>query len=710
MAGALWFLSIVFALLSSGIDIASEASDKPSPDAIKFAQASKDSTDKDVTTKEELLLFYEEKDLVVATKRAIPLRKAPAIVSVITSEEIKNMGARNLMDVLKMVTGIGVSINEYGWYMVEVRGIRTTVTEKIMVMIDGHRLNETYRGSALAYLYDLALENIKQIEIIRGPGSALYGANAFAAVINIVTKDADDIKGVNVSATGGSFDTKKFNVLGGKASGEFQISGAVDYINTDGPKLLIESDRLSASQPSITMAPGKADLHLEKTDIFLKVLYGNLNFKGQYIKKNQGVFGISYALTDENSLRFTNFWNELSYSQTITDNLSAQVRLYFDQFEQDARVELFPEGYTSTSGRFPDGAIAKALLKNRTLGTELQFEYKLSEDNHLIVGGLYENIRQFDVKMYTNYDPTTTPASLLPLGSFQDVTSWANFNKDARREIWAAFIQDEWKIRDNLNLTAGIRYDHYSEFGDTFNPRVGVVWGFAENTDLKLLYGQAFRAPSFIELYNDNNPTVLGNSNLKPEKIRTYEAGIGCRLTDELRVEVDYFNSLVDDLIVRDATVSPAMYANKGGARVRGIEVDFIGQYTPSNYWKLSYAYQEPKDSDTKKRLPDVPSQRATASLNYGLSKYLNSHIDVLWTGPRPRTSGDTRGKMPSYTTVDLALIAKNIYKNLEIRGSVHNLFDKKYKDPDTSGAARLIPNDFPREGISALMSVSYKF
>jgi iron complex outermembrane receptor protein len=380
------------------------------------------------------------------------------------------------MDVLKIVPGMGISINEYGWYMVEVRGIRTTVTEKILVMMDGHRLNEPYRGSALAYLYDLNVENVKQIEIIRGPGSALYGANAFVAVINIITKNADDIDGIRVTAGGGSFETKRANILSGKSLGEFQISGAIDYLNTDGPNLLVESDRLSVSQPTVTMAPGKADLHLEKTDIFLKALYGNLTFIGQYTKKNHGAFGISYALTDENSLKFTNFWNELSYNQSISDNLSANFKIYFDQFEQDARVELFPEGFRSTDGIFPDGAFARALLKNRTLGAELQFDYELFEDNHLIIGDLYENIRQFDVKMYTNYNPLTSTANLLPLGSFQDVTSWANFNKDARREIWAAFIQDEWEIRDNLNVTAGVRYDYYSDFKGTFNPRVGIVW------------------------------------------------------------------------------------------------------------------------------------------------------------------------------------------------------------------------------------------
>jgi len=710
MAGALWFLSIVFVLLLHDSSIASEAPGKPFHDAIKLSQASKDSTDKDITTKEELLLFYEEKDLVIATKRATPLRKAPAIASIITAEDIKNMGARNLMDVLKMSTGIGISINEFGRYMFEVRGIRTATSEKILVMIDGHRLNESYTGSALANIYnDLPVENIKQIEIIRGPGSALYGANAFAAVINIVTKSADDIKGFDISATGGNFDTKKFNVLGGKSFDKFQISGAVDYINTEGPKLVIDKDRFAGQ--SYTAAPGRTDQNLEKTDVFLKASYGDLTFKGQYVNKDRGAYiGNAYALTDENFITYRNFWNELSYKQELTEGLSSSLRLYFDQFEQDAKVELFPEGFTSTAGTFPDGALARAVLKNRTLGTEIQFEYEISDNNQLIFGGLYENIRQFDVKHFTNYNPTTSVSALEPLGSFQEITYRWNFNKDTRREIWAVFIQDEWDIRDNLNITAGVRYDHYSEFGKTLNPRAGIVWGFMDNADLKLLYGQAFRAPNFVELYNANNPTVVGNPDLKPEKIRTYEMAVGYRFTDNFRIDVDYFTNLIDDLIVRDASVSPARYANKQGARVRGIEIELTGNYTPSNYWRLSYIYQEPKDSDTKKRLPDVPSQRATASLNYGFSRYLISHVDVLWTGSRPRASGDTREKMPPYTTVDLALIAKNIYKNLEIKGSVHNLFDKRYRDPDTSGSSKLIPNDFPREGISALISVSYKF
>ena len=128
------------------------------------------------TTREDLLVFFEEYELIAATKRVTSLRKAPAIASVITSDEIKKMGARTLIDILRTIPSIGISMDEFGRYMIEVRGVRTITSEKLLLMIDGHKLNEAWTGSAIANIYnDLPVENIKQIEIIKGPGSALYG-------------------------------------------------------------------------------------------------------------------------------------------------------------------------------------------------------------------------------------------------------------------------------------------------------------------------------------------------------------------------------------------------------------------------------------------------------------------------------------------------------------------------------------------------------
>lgn len=660
-------------------------------------------------TEQELLLFYEEKDLFVATKKKTPLSKAPAIATVVTAKEIRNMGARDLSDVIRMIAGFGLSTTEFGNSMVETRGIRTQLSEKILVMIDGHPLNRNFTGSALYNIaLDLPVVNIRQVEVVRGPGSALYGANAFVAVINVITKDADELNGIGAQGSYASFDTRKLNVTGGRVyENGLGISASVDYFRTDGERIRIERDALSGTP--FTTAPGYASQRIEKTDLFLKASYGNWSFRGHYLHRDtKGQYiGMAYALIDDSVIIADNYWAEARYQRALTGRLAAAFTLYADYYQQKPTIEIMPEGF---AGAFPDGMIGRPLLKDRSVGSELQLDYAVSENNSLIVGVLYERMRQFDVKQEANFDPRTFPPVPIDLGPVQDVSSFANWNQNVTREIWAAYVQDEWRAARDLRLTAGVRHDHYSDFGSTTNPRAGAVWSFLENADLKLLYGRAFRAPNFVELYNRNNPVNIGNPGLKPEKIRTYEAGLELRLARTYKVEMNYFSSKIDDLIVWDTSTSPALHVNAGKAEVDGVELALTGNHTPADYWKLTCTYQDPRDAATGSRLPFVPRQRAAGSLNVGITSRLNVHTDVLWTGSRPRSTGDARADMPSYTTVDLAVILKNFYKTFEIQGTVHNLFDEKFKDPDTSGAQQLAPDDFPREGRSAMIQVSCRF
>ncbi len=654
------------------------------------------------TTEKELLMYFEEKDLVTATKRSTPLRKAPAIATIITAEEIRNMGARNLLDVLKMVPGLGVSINEFGAAMVEVRGIRTSLSEKILVMIDGHSLNKNITGSAFYTNSEmLPIENIKQVEVVRGPGSALYGSGAFVATINIITRDADEIDGLEVKAGGGSFDTYKGNIVGGKAFGDkLTVSGSLDHFKTNGPKLRVEADALTGTPFSI--APGSPDLSFRQTDAFLKIGYGDVSIRGGYRTIHKGSFiGLASALTDNSTQDTANYWGELAYGLRLADNLSSNLKIYYDHWEQHPYVKIFPNGFLGT---FPDGMIGKPQVKDRAIGAEQQFDWEIFKGNRLIAGASYEVLRQYDVRLFGNYDPLTGAF----IGPVQEIANW---NKNATRKTWAMYTQDEWQVLERVNLTIGARYDHYSDFGGTVNPRAGLVWNFIDNADLKLLYGQAFRAPNFVELYNANNPSQLGNPSLLPEKIKTYEAGLAYRFAQWLAVDLNYFYSKIDNLIILDSSTAPSNYVNAGKVATQGVEMGLHGAaYENKIYWKLAYAYQNPRDDITGKRLPDVPSQRATGSINYAMNRYMNLHTNVLWTGPRPRAQGDTRAEMPSYTTVDVAATVKNFWKRLEVQAAIHNLFNKKFFDPDTSGTANKVPGDFPREGRSMLLSATYKF
>jgi len=665
------------------------------------------------TDKEELLMFVDEQELVTATKRPISIRKAPATATIITADDIRDMGARNLLDVLKMVPGFGVSINQYGTFMVEVRGIRTSTNEKILVMIDGHSLNKNIAGSALLYnvANNFPVENIRQVEVVKGPGSALYGNSAFVATINIITRNAEEINGLEAKVGGGSFDTYKEDLVGGKAIGDkLTISGSLDHNKTNGPKLTVDADALTGS-PFVSQAPGTPNLGSTHTDAFLKVGYGDLSFRGHFVNQKEGFYiGLENALSDNSYNEINNYWGELAYNLRLGEGLSANLKLYYDHYDQDPNVKIYPNNFTAA---FPDGMIGKPLVTNRTIGTELQLDWDAFKGNHLIWGFSFENMLQYGVEQLANFDPLTGNS----LASVQEVANW---NKDATRQIYATYVQDEWRLLERVNLTAGVRYDHYSDFGDTVNPRAGLVWSFLDNADLKLLYGQAFRAPNFEELYNIHNPVVDGNPNLKPERIQTYEGGLTWRYNRFFAATLNYFYSFIYDQIGWTPSTTagtPAVNENIGNTVTQGIELGANGSISSALHWNVSYTYQDPRNADTERRLPYVPSQRATGSLNYAPTKYVNLHTDVLWTGTRPRDVGDTRPQMPAYATVDLATTFKNFFKTLEIQATVRNLFNTRYSDPDTSGGkvnvagtGPNVPGDFPREGISVFVTALYRF
>jgi iron complex outermembrane receptor protein len=306
------------------------------------------------------------------------------------AKEIRNMGARTLMDVLRLVPGMGIAMTDQGFFRLEVRGTVTGQSEKVLIMINGHAMNKNHSGSAFPFFLDyLSVDNIKKIEIVRGPGSALYGSNAFVAVINIITESAESMEGANLSVSGGSFDTQKYNLLAAKTfKNGLKISGSIDYMKTHGPDLRITEDRLSGTP--FTAAPGNADTRFEGAGIYLEASYKNLTYRGQYLANDRGAYiGLGYALTDYNSIKSDNFWQELSYSHSFTEKFSSTMKLYYDYFKQDWLAKVFPDGF---AGSFPNGMIGGPKAKDRTIGGEIQLDYSISDTNHLLAGIDYEEL------------------------------------------------------------------------------------------------------------------------------------------------------------------------------------------------------------------------------------------------------------------------------------------------------------------------------
>ncbi len=664
---------------------------------------------------QELAWLYAEADYVsIATKSRQKVSDAPSIITVITADEIDKLGARTLTDILITVPGIDVIRDaSFGEFDIGGRGLRLS-SEKIKILVDGHSINMPFTGNAITFFDDLSLKNVKKIEIIRGPGSAIYGANAFLAVINVITKDAKDIDGVKISSGFGSFDTMNSNVLFGNELYGVDISGFAGFYNTNGISETIKEDSISGVPfvNQFSLAPNDTDDGRNKLDLNLKLSYKNIDFKARYMNKDAEPFvGPSFIITDDSDQHYNFVMGELSYSFDLGERLSVHPRIYYDQYDMDLDLEAVPDGFTipidtdrdGDVENFPEGMLGRAVATNRVLGGAVQFDYQLFDNNMLTFGSDYEWQRQDNVTYHTNFDPVTNAS----LGAVRDVSD-TNWIREVYRQIWAVYLQDKWDITDEFSVTIGIRHDHYSDFEGTTNPRIGFVWNFMENATLKALYGQAFRAPNFEELYTTNNPVFAGNPNLKPELIRTYELGLGYKFTKAFDVNVNYFFNVIRDQIgfrPKTSPSDPQLLDNLGNSNVQGVELELKADIGNNAYAFANYTYLDAESKGDP--LPDVPKHKGNIGFNYSFGKYLNANLHTFISDDRVREEKDGRDDSPGYALVNLTLIAKEFFKTIEIKASLFNLLDKNYEDP---APINTIPTDLPRPGRTFFIELGYKF
>lgn len=625
--------------------------------------------------RDEELLLLGESFVITPTRNSKRANETPTTVAVITAKQTRNMEAQTLLDVLTIVPGLGITIDIIGAYKsIEVRGIKTHNSGKVLLLLDGQALNFPYNSSPLQFFQDLVVNNIKQIEIVRGPSSAMYGTNAFLVTINIITKKAEDIDGIEFKAAAGSFSTQQYSMLSGEEFDQLKVSGYFEYFENEAENQKIDRDVLSAPPFSaFSTTPGYTQNCIDKKDLNLNFSYGDVTFWCTYMEKEQVPYlGAVCALNDDSELKFMDLRGERAVQHAFKNNLTLLARLYANQTDSEYLWELYSEGFPG----YPNGMLGKPSAKTNTFGGEFKADYKIFKTNTVIVGSIFEKIKQYDVKHETNFHPLTGA----PLaGGFQDITSWGNFAIPAKRQIWALYLQNDLDLisKYGVDLLMGIRYDRYTEFGGEVSPRAGILWRFIPKADFKVLYGRVFRAPNFEELYIQNNPSLIGNPNLKPEKLWTVETGINCRFTPMISNNLTYFHTEIKELI---NISSSFQYENFGNTKIHGVEAEVKADFADGHYTFANYTYQHPtKGGET---LANVPKHRANLGINLRLYKYINSNTTVLFTGARPRVGDDSRGELTDQTIVHQTFILKNFFRTLELRASIFNLFDKHYAEP----------------------------
>lgn len=647
--------------------------------------------------------FGDEHFISIATGSNQPISLAPAVASVITAKDIKDMGARDLDEVLESIPGMHVSVSPRGYLpLYTMRGIYSENNPQVLVLINDIPITNLYTGNRSELWGGMPINDIARIEVIRGPGSALYGADAFAGTINIITKTSEDIGGTEYGARAGSFDTIEGWILHGGSWKEFNYSMSFQILTSDGHKEIIESDAQTIYDglfnTNASYAPGPVNLNKESVDARMDISHGKFRFRFGYQGRRDLGAGAGVALALDPAARGDSdrFNADLTYNTMLSQHWDITGLLSYFDTSAEPDLVLYPPG--AFGGAYPEGMIAQPYVYERHARAGFSAFYHGFTDHSIRMG-----IGAIKGDMYKIRESKNFDSNGLPLGSVIDVSNDPNnvFIQPHDRVIYYAFIQDQWDIATSWNLTSGVRYDHYSDFGDTTNPRVALVWQTSQNLTTKALYGRAFRAPAFNELYNINNPVAQGNENLQPETIDTYEIAFNYRNSNALQTGINIFHYKMDDVI---RFVPPTFQAENIG-KINGHGVEIEAKYDVTSRIGIigNYAFQNATDEETDSDIANAPQHQIYLRGNWNIVSNWVMNAQLNWVGDRKRDPGDPRSTIDDYLITDLALRYRANASPWEFALSARNIFDEGAREPSPRllfpAGIPLIPNDLPLAG-----------
>ena len=266
-----------------------------------------------------------------------------------------------------------------------------------------------------------------------------------------------------------------------------------------------------------------------------------------------------------------------------------------------------------------------------------------------------------------------------------------------RRQVSHAYVQDEWRFHPDWVLTAGLRHDRYSDFGSTTNPRLALVWSAAFDLTAKLLYGQAFRAPSFTEPYSINNPVLGGNPAVKPETIRTVEAALAWAPADSLQLNLSLFRYAMRDMVrgaPNPAAPPASLIQNRGGQDGQGAELEIVRDASRSLRISGNYAFQRSLDQASRRDAGDAPRHHAYLQADWAMARGATLSGQLNHVAGCHRPPGDLRPAVNDYTTLDPSVRSRLGGSGCELSLMLRNLFNADAREPSLAGGG--IVHDLP--------------
>jgi len=575
--------------------------------------------------------------VTTAALRPERLSDAPASVYVITDEDIRRSGARSLMEALRLAPNLEVAQVSATSWAISARGFQNVITNKLLVLLDGRTLYTTVLSGVLWDAQDVMLEDVDRIEVISGPGAALYGANAFTGVINIITKSARDTQGALVSAGASRFD-RTYSARYGAPVGDGAYRGYVMHIERDNlrPEASHVVDHMAKDQVGFRSDFGPAD--------------SGLTFQGDaYHAKVDGNGAPAATLDGANLLG--RWVTELAGGSRV------RAQAYYDH----------------TWRNDPSGFIDRV----DTFDVDLRDNLPAYGAHRISFGAGYRYALD-----------STTPTRIV------------RFIPEDRRLHWAsAEIQDEIALARNLSLTAGVRAQTDVYVNPVALPDIRLAWKVAPDHLLWAAASEVARTPGRIDrdFFLPGNPPFLirGGPSFTSETGRTYEIGYRCLPRPSFTFSATLFYTRLDDL--RGGVPAPGggfFIGNAVEGHTRGIEAWTMWQATER--WRLMAGllelHQDLRDKNGSgdltgpASLGNDPRHTVKARSSFHMSDAID--LDLDW---RYVSSLAYLTMVPSYSTTD-ARVAWRVNRDLELSVAVSNLFDREHVEFDEHGFPAQIP------------------
>jgi iron complex outermembrane receptor protein len=613
-----------------------------------------------------------------ASKFEQTVLEAPSSISIVNASDIKHYGYRTLADILRSVRGFYTTYDRnYEYAGVRGFGRPGDYNSRMLLLVDGHRINDNIYGTAsIGTEFILDVDLIERVEIVRGPGSSLYGTNAFFGIINVITREGRDIKGMEISGEGASFGTYKGRMtFGNQYKNGLNMMLSASAYDDRGQSLYYKEFNTPDQNNGRTDG---CDYDKYKS-LFGKISLHDVVVEGAFITREKGIPTGSWgAQFNESANKTTDNlgYIDIKYERSFEGLLDVMTRFHYNKYKYEGTYVTLP------------------LNKDTALGEWWGGEFKLGktvfEKHRMIFGMEYQdNLKQNQENYFVNPD----------LSALDDKRTSMN---------WGVYLQDEFTIMENVILNAGIRHDHYQSFGGTTNPRIGLIYNPFDMTSIKLLYGEAFRAPNAYEYYyHDGNTTTKSNRNLKPETIRTYELVYEQYFRNQLRLTASGFYYKIKNLISQQ--IDPAdgllVFNNVEEVEAKGLEFELDRKWKNGFEGRISYTFQETKNFDTGRLLSNSPKHLGKLNMICPLVKNkLFAGLELQYTGIRKIVNNnDANG----YLTGNLTLLSKDLYKGLEASASIYNIFDRAYSDP---GGPEHMQDRIEQNGRSFRLKITYRF